>query len=176
MTTTAEEVDATLVFYKPGSWSAIDQVHKPTGRGYWSRDSLEQIRAEYGPEVEIVTLAEATAAIEAAAISKPARCTQEDYERALEQLPPINFGLDEDVEVFQMSEMTVGRITGTFADVDGEFFCWRDVANAPRTELADKARDALSAISGPAVIPEEPTLVDSPAGRPPSGAPSAPRL
>ena len=109
--------DRTECFYIPGHRQIIDAINPETGKGHYSGQTLEEVRAEDGPEVQIGNLDEVSSAIEELFKEAPRRTTEEDWNQMLECLPPLNWENNGATETFMMCEMTSGTITTIFCRI-----------------------------------------------------------
>ncbi len=128
----------THVFYSASKNVAVDAIHPVTGLGLYSGNAQQLIEVEYGPLQRLPT-EEAVALIEKGNLTNPALITEDEFNRAYGCLPPLNSGSAMGVRIFQLIELYCGRVTHTFAKLqDGRCFTWRDIAEAPRAQLAEK--------------------------------------
>ena len=87
---------------------------------YWMRRSEEMNNARY----EVMTYPEFERKQRERVISYPVHeCTEEEFYRHLEMLPPLKWVKINGVEMFCMSEFDFGPYTTQYARVDGKCYC-----------------------------------------------------
>lgn len=139
-----------LVFYVPGHAWAIDFAIERNGQlvTQITGETLEQVRERH-PKAEIASASEVQAQIEESGKTTPRLITQEDFDYALNVLPPNGWHRGWDGESFKMAEHTVGRITAIYARQGDTFWKFEGLYNLPHDEIMgmiEKARAALSEI------------------------------
>lgn len=102
--------------------------------------------AERRPGAVVCDLGEFAARVEAMDVSEPEPITAEDWDEALNCLPPMRWRTVNGVELFQCIERWSGRVTATYARIGSRYWTWKDLDCRPHVELADKAVRALRAI------------------------------
>lgn len=105
--------------------TTIDVVHPVTGRGVYSDRTLEQFREEY-PNAEKIHLEEAIQRRENFYRTEPATITQEQFQEALNVLPPVEWTNASDVETFKMSERLTDAITAIYCRIGDNHFSFND--------------------------------------------------
>lgn len=93
-------------------------------RSWVYQRTLEEMREEY-PGVELVNLEEFVEKAEQAAITDPVEITKEQFDYALEVLPPYGWECGE-TESFYMSEFVTGNITTHYVRLYKRFFSFND--------------------------------------------------
>ena len=141
--------DLNSCYYSQAIHNVIDIIHPLTGLTLYSKETFAQVQARH-PDAELTTLDDASTRQEREFLTDPAPITEEQYWYWLEVLPPINWHRTGDGEVFQVSEITCGRVTQTCAKIgDGNggtrYFGWQDIAHTPHLDLIAKARGQRAA-------------------------------
>ncbi|MDF4211172.1 hypothetical protein P2W50_31460 [Pseudomonas protegens] len=135
------------VFYVRGQPWVIDfAIERADGvvvsqlRGH----TLAEVQA-HSPGAEIITYREAVALIESGCKTEPRQINLEDFEYALNVLPPMRWVRGCEYESFMMSERTNGRVTGIYARAGTTFWKFEDVCTMSHTEIIAKVRKAAEA-------------------------------
>ncbi|OGU24362.1 MAG: hypothetical protein A2580_09210 [Hydrogenophilales bacterium RIFOXYD1_FULL_62_11] len=128
---------------------AID-VRGEDGRGRFSGKVQSQLEREYG-QLEIIPIEEAARRIEQAACMPCIEITHEQFNDALEVLPPLLWKQDADVESFRCCEATSGSVHASYVRLGRRYFTMRRpisdshemlVAMATQTMLAGRRTKA----------------------------------
>lgn len=106
--------------------------------GAFNGKTIAELEAEYGAKVECGTRNDYQAVHDAYWRTPPARITAEEWDEALNALPPEGWCKVNGVESFKMSEYLSGGITTIYAR-KGEC-CWsfRDSAALPARDIAER--------------------------------------
>lgn len=125
-----KDTNEELALYEAGRTSIIS---------FGSRERLEKTKAEYGGE--IMELSKAMALIddliEAKYSKAPSEITKDEYDDALNCLPPARW----DGTVFLMSERTIGSYTAFYAKCEGRYFCGtRDYKKTSNRDFFDECQ------------------------------------
>lgn len=110
--------------------------------------TLEQVQANY-PGAEIMTYDEAVALIESGCKTEPRLIAQEDFDYALNVLPPMQWVRGGEFESFMMSERTNGKVTGIYARVGDTYWKFEDVCTLPHVEIIQKVRKVMQSQNQP---------------------------
>ena len=132
------------VFYVPGQPWVIDFAfmrEDGTLVTQLQRHTLEQVK-ERSPGAIITTYQDAAEQIEAGCKTEPRQIDAEDFDYALNVLPPMQWVRGGDVESFLMSERTNGRVTGIYARLGDTYWKFEDVCTLPHAEIIAKVRKA----------------------------------
>lgn len=142
----------TMVFYVPGSTSAVDYARNlPCGNwvSVHTGQPLEALQATY-PGVVMGTEDEFAAQMEAAYRTEPEHITEERYQSMLDALPPQGWTIEADAESFKFMERYSGRITDIYARIGRKFFRFMDVCTLTHDEIVSKIENSAAlAIPGP---------------------------
>lgn len=106
--------------------------------------TLEEVQAR-SPGAEIMTYREAVALIEAGCKTEPRQIDREDFDYALNVLPPMQWVRGGEYESFMMSERTNGKVTGIYARAGATYWKFEDVCTMSHTEIITKVRKAVDA-------------------------------
>ncbi|MCF5059283.1 hypothetical protein GIW54_12920 [Pseudomonas proteolytica] len=137
------------VFYQPGTGWVHDYAVQLDG-GEWvtrSGRTLDQLK-EGQPDMIVCTEDEAWQQIEAAAKSAPVLIDREQFEYALNVLPPAGWIRAGDCESFKMIERDNGRVTRIYVRLGENFFRFADLFTTPHADavrLVEAAAPALLA-------------------------------
>ena len=135
------------VFYVPGQPWVIDFAfmrEDGTLVTQLQRHTLEQVQ-ERNPGAIITTYQEAAAQIEAGCKTEPRRIGEEDFDYALNVLPPMQWVRGESCESFKMSERTHGKVTAIYVRLGASYWKFEDVYTLPHSEVIAKVRKAEKA-------------------------------
>ena len=115
--------DETPVFYQPGKPGIIDLALDRDGimRGIYSGETLEEMRLRY-PAAEIGELGPVAKASDDHFRHGPVEITEDQFDYALEVLPPEDFVVRNGASTFKMCEYTSGRITAIYASIRGRYY------------------------------------------------------
>jgi len=124
------------MFYVPGQAFAIDFAVERDGElvTVITGENLAAVRERH-PEAVIASFTEVQAMIEDGCKSKPLQIDQEDYDYALNVLPPEGWARVGDGESFKMSERTNGRITAIYARQGDTYWKFNGLYNLPHAEI-----------------------------------------
>ena len=134
------------VFYSAAKYRVIDGV-RADGRGHYSGETLEQMRARY-PDVEIIGVDTAIERLDAAFRSAPAEVTEERFWEMLDVLPPLDWRGSDGAESFKLSEFTSGTITAIFCRIGTRYFELSDNVSTPHEEIVRRCREAIAQATG----------------------------
>jgi len=131
------------VFYVPGQPWAIDFAVERDGVtvSQISGETLEQVQARH-PGAIVADYAEVCAQIEAQSKTEPRQIDAEDFDYALNVLPPVGWVRESGCESFKMSEHTNGNVTAIYARVGETFWTFQDVYTMKHAEIMAKVRQA----------------------------------
>ncbi|HDQ4405505.1 TPA: hypothetical protein P8734_005703 [Pseudomonas aeruginosa] len=133
-----------MVFYVPGQPWVIDFA-KVRADGVTVTQlqghTLEEVKAR-SPGAVVISYDEAVAQIEAGSKSEPRQIDAEDFDYALNALPPVQWVAGDHAESFKMCERTNGRVTAIYARVGSTYWKFEDVYTLPHSEIIAKVRNA----------------------------------
>ncbi len=130
-------------FYTPKENRIIDTcTDEPTPRGYYSRQTLEEIRADY-PDAVYMLFDEAIKTMYNAHKTNVEEITEEKYFYALEVLPPAGWINGDDCETFKMSEHICGNITDIYARIGQRYFTYCDDIRTPHAEIIKRCENLI---------------------------------
>lgn len=133
------------VFYVPGQPWVIDFAfmrEDGTLVTQLQRHTLEEVQ-ERSPGAIITSYQDAAAQIEAGCKTEPRRIELEDFDYALNVLPPMQWVRDGSSESFKMCERTNGKVTGIYVRLGASYWKFEDVYTLPHTEIIAKVRKAM---------------------------------
>lgn len=137
------------VFYTPATADTypniIDTVVEIEGAqiGQFSRETLEQIQKRY-PGAQVGEASEVAEQREAMMISEPQRITEEQFNDALECLPPEGWVRHQHTESFKLCEYYSGRITSIYARFGTTYWTFKDIGSKSHVEIMDKVSKAAT--------------------------------
>ena len=132
------------VFYVPGQRWVIDfAIVRADGVtvSQLQGHTLEEVQAR-SPGAILMTYQEAVEQIETGCKTEPRQIDAEDFDYALNVLPPMQWVRGGDAESFLMSERTNGRVTGIYARIGATYWKFEDVCTLPHAEIIAKVRKA----------------------------------
>jgi hypothetical protein len=109
--------------------------------------TLDQYQAKHGP-MNVLTEAELTDLIELytdSLITDPAEETAEQFDYALECLPPCRYGTVGGVTMFHIVERITHDLVSWHCQAGGRFWTFNDIASRDRAQIAGKVLLAASA-------------------------------
>lgn len=132
-------MNARIVIYKQGELSIIDTINSKTGRGTYSKKTIEEIRIRY-PGAELVPFDYAIDCINESAkdrykLLEPVEIDKDRFWEMLECLPPEQWQKSELGESFKMSERTFADITACFVKKDNRYYEVNARINTPHETL-----------------------------------------
>lgn len=133
------------VFYVPGQRWVIDfAIHRADGVAVSQLQghTLEEVQAR-NPGAQVMTYSAAVAMIEAGCKTDPRQITEEDFDYALNVLPPMQWVRGDHYESFMMSERTNGTVTGIYARVGSTYWKFEDTCTLAHTAIIAKVRKAM---------------------------------
>jgi len=144
------------VYYAPSTHSVIDEV-RPDGLTIWGRKTYGQIVSEY-PDVVKIPFDRALALNDAKYLDEPTkRITEDDWDDALNVLPPMKWNRYTEFETFMMSECITGDITRVYARIGDDYVRFNGRTSMTHFEIVTRAR-AYLAPALEASMPEASTL------------------
>lgn len=130
------------VAYSPRLNAVID-AFMDDGRSQFARETIEEIRVRY-PDVVVKNVDAAVAAIEDAARSEPTRISKEQFEDALEMLPPRAWVRNEGTETFKFEKRLCGSITSIYCRIAGEYWTFNDRITLSHNAIVNRVRAAIA--------------------------------
>lgn len=132
-------------FYVPGSLWIVDLARMVDGayRSHYCGETLEQIAIRY-PGVQLVELDKATESITNLAKRPVTAISQEEFDRAMGELPPAQYLGDGNTESFKSIEHFSGSITRIFARIGSQHFTLRDHCQLPHNEIIKRCNEFLT--------------------------------
>lgn len=129
-----------MVLYKPGSTSICAEVSdNPLVSTYGT--PLEQLREEY-PAVVLIPLSKALELMKAQAekefVTDAVVISEEDFDYALNVLPPRNWVRKAGEQSFKCSEMTYGHYTQIYARIGDKHYSFSDSMFLTHDEILEK--------------------------------------
>ena len=113
--------------------------------GRFSGENREQLGARYKAELIEMEWSELVRQQAQALRTEPKEITEQDWDYALNVLPPMNWGHWSGVESFCMSEFYSGNMTTIYARHAGKFWSFMDDAYMGGEAIARKVAGAASA-------------------------------
>lgn len=135
------------VFYVPGQPWVIDFAIQRADGATVTRlqgHTLEEVQARH-PGAQLMSYQKAEQQIEAGCKTSPRRIDREDFDYALNVLPPVRWDQNGKYETFLMSERINGRVTGIYARVSDSYWKFEDVYTLSHVEIIAKVREAMKA-------------------------------
>ncbi|MEY2800918.1 MAG: hypothetical protein RL513_502 [Pseudomonadota bacterium] len=118
--------------------TVIDFIHPHTGLTVCFRQTLAEVRDRYpdAEEGEYEAIApDLEAARRAKYVTKPQRITAEDYQEALNCLPPLHWRGGGGAETFKMSEFYTADLTHLYCKVGDRYWSFLDSARLTHDEI-----------------------------------------
>lgn len=138
-------VQFTHIFAVPGSLTIIDAVNPLNGcRSIWGNKTLEQVQQEY-PGAQIFEFEPwLKQKEESLCAPAPTEITEEQFNDALDVLPPMHWGRQKDSESFQLMEMLSGRVTSAYCRIGQRYFALTVIEKTPHEEIVERCRKAFN--------------------------------
>ncbi|NEX60066.1 hypothetical protein [Noviherbaspirillum galbum] len=131
-----------MYFYSAAKRCVIDSI-RPDGKSMISGETFEQVKARV-PDVQILTLEEASRALEQSVIDKVVTpITAAQFDAALEELPPTKWRVYGESESFMSSEPISGRVTTIYVRIGRAYFAFADVYTLTHQQIVDKVKACL---------------------------------
>ena len=130
-------LDTRWVYFSPRVNGVIDEI-KADGRTYWGQQTFAQVVSQY-PDVIKISLERAAALHDAVYLDEPIkRITEEDWDYALNVLPPMKWRNGSGAETFMMSERLSGDITRIYTRIGDEYFRFNGRTSMTHDEIATR--------------------------------------
>lgn len=134
--------DITHAWHTPGQRNIYTFEHPKTGRSIWGNETFEECaQREDGlvrmPIDDAIDDAE-NARAKAFNAGKPQECTAEQFQEALEVLPPVQWTARKGTMSFKMSEAMSGTLTACYVKVQDKYFVLTDSYATKHEELVEK--------------------------------------
>lgn len=145
-----EETPPEMCLYSAASRSVID-TFRPDGKTWFMNQTVEEVRKRY-PDVEKMTLDEAVQRCEQACIDLVARAiTYEDFNEALECLPPNGWVRQGNSESFKCCEHYSGRVTAIYARIGEKYYTFRDICSLKHDDIIAKVQRSCAGANNQSV-------------------------
>ncbi len=139
--------DDAQALYVPGAANLL-ALFDDQGRELFTMKPVEQVKAE-NPGALLTTLDKAHQMIEDTARKAPTRITAEQFEHALNVLPPARWERSGTAsESFQMIEHTNGRITAIDCRIFDAYYVMHDVAGMKHADIVKACAEAEATQAG----------------------------
>lgn len=122
-----------------GAVHGID-VMGEDGLGVYSRKTIDEIRADYGP-VEVLTGAELLARTRETFCSSPERTTLEQWEELLNVLPPMKWVRAGHTESFMVCEPYAADVHTACVRIGDEYFTFNALRSSRHEDLVKQVRE-----------------------------------
>lgn len=131
-------MDECLCLFSAAGRTLIDLLLADSITAY-GRKTVADVCLEY-PNAEQMTVEEARERLESLFIDPvPVPRTRQQYQQALEMLPPEKWRSGPRSESFMMSEFIVSRITRTYVRIESRYFTFRDCHTLTHEDIVSKA-------------------------------------
>lgn len=132
--------EAHICFFRPGSLSPLDLAEQVDGQ--WVSPmtgiTLSEYEAKY-PGVEVCEFDAWYKRHRDHQVTAPAHCSEEEYVRMLNVLPPVGWAKSGDTESFKISERIVGDITRIYCKLGSRYVTFQDDIKMTHVAIVDKA-------------------------------------
>lgn len=126
-------------YYSPSKIVAIDCISSITGKTFHFARTYDDVKSDY-PDVELLYVDTVIEMQERAYISPYAfPITQQEFNDALECLPPVSWKRFSEHESFKLSERYSGNITTIYVRIGDEYFKFKDRISLPHLDCLDRA-------------------------------------
>lgn len=122
----------------------IDEAIKQSDGSYLGRFSgktLEQMRERY-PTIAIADVKDIEVLREEMLRSEPVPCTEEQFNDALECLPPVDWINAAGYETFKLEERFSGRITDIYVRSGEFFYSFKDIDTLTHSEIIERVQQS----------------------------------
>lgn len=136
-------------FYVPGAHNILGTCDRATGVSSYSNKTLKEIQVDEPKAVQIPlkdAALQVRAACREAYCTGPSRITEEEYQEALDVLPPVNWIMQGSVETFKISERLIGSLTAILVRIGDDYFTLTDDIYLTHTEIFARYGDAFKAL------------------------------
>jgi hypothetical protein len=119
--------------------SIADVIHD--GLGETDAEAIRRLTPEYGTALSAMPAAEAQVLYEAQFITAVREITAEDYDDALNVLPPVDWTRHSGGESFKISERIAGRITAIYVALNGHHYRFDDDIRTSHVDCLKRVAD-----------------------------------
>ena len=131
-------MDECLCLFSAAGRTLIDLLLADSITAY-GRKTVADVCLEY-PDAEQMTVEEARERLESLFIDPvPVPCTRQQYQQALEMLPPEKWRSGPRSESFMMSECIVSRVTRIYVRIESRYFSFRGCHTLTHEDIVSKA-------------------------------------
>lgn len=127
----------------PQHIDAVMQAEDGSLFGMFSHKTQAELEQEYGAPMVILGTEELKREHDDALRTEPVEITEEQFNYALEVLPPMRWGSWLGVESFRMREFYSGNMTNIYAKLGGKFWTFCDDAYMRGEDIAHKVKAAM---------------------------------
>lgn len=124
--------DQPMVVFCTATQSIIDYVH--AGRGETTEEAIKRLTPDYGPALTCLPVSEAQLLYELSFKTPVSEITQDDFEYALNVLPPVAWTRERGAQSFKLSEQTAGCVTAIYVEMNGRHFTFQDDIRTPHED------------------------------------------
>jgi len=148
-------MNATHCYFQPPAAAGcamgtlVDFIDPATGLSEFGRSTQEQLAARY-PGIEVWLIDAAVNFREQVGRTEPQEITREQWDSALEVLPPNHWERQGMFESFQCSEHWSGRLTSTYLRRGLRYWQFTDIAGMGIVAIIERVRAHLAATNGAA--------------------------
>ncbi len=130
------------VVFCTATQSIIDIVRD--GAGETDQQAIDRLRAEYGTALTALPASEAQQRYEARFKSPVREVSAEDFNDALNVLPPQDWVHARGGQSFKISERIAGSVTAIYVSLQGRYFHFDDHIRTPHEECLKRAADFIA--------------------------------
>lgn len=145
--TTISLSDCHDCYYVPGAFNIIDVINPLSGLTVFTKETHDEVRKRH-PSAIRTTVDDASKLINGSAKSEPQEITHEEWDDALNVLPPLRWINRMGAETFRMSEFYCGTVTNTYVRIGERYAKWRDDISVTHDELARRALALFNSTKG----------------------------
>ena len=139
-------MDNEQVYYSPSRKTVIDVICAD-GLTQYARETEAQMRERHA-DIQVMSLAAAFDAIDAAFREPVSEIDRERYWYLLEVLPPVGWtGHGTAEQTFKLSERTCGNITAIACQLGERYFTLEDDIRTPHREIVRRCREFMAQVA-----------------------------
>lgn len=131
------------VVYCTATHNIIDFVH--AGAGETDDMAITRLKGKYGTALSAMPAHEAQDLYEARFKTPVEEITADDFDYALNVLPPVGWTHSRGAQSFRISERIAGRVTAIYVEMTGRHFRFHDDIRTPHDQACERVLAFIAA-------------------------------
>lgn len=141
------------VVFCTATQSIVDYVH--AGHGETEAQAIARLTPDYGTALTTMPANDAQRLYEAKFKTPVSEISLEQFEYALNVLPPVAWIHSRGAQSFKISERTAGCVTAIYVEMRGRTFTFQDDIRTPHDTCCERVAAFISENPVPTIKPEE---------------------